>query len=154
MNIIVANKQKDLKILKTRVKALVKVSLLFEEVGCDEVSISFVSEKEICRLHEEFFNDPSPTDCISFPMDDEPDETYHILGEIFVCPKTAINYAHEHGFNPYDEMALYIIHGLLHLSGYDDLDSKERKKMRLAEKHHLDYIRSQNIFLDPQACNR
>lgn len=82
----------------------------------------------MCDLHQQFFNDPSPTDCISFPIDDK------ILGDIFVCPKTAIDYAARIKKDPYPETALYIIHGILHLLGFDDLEAPKRRIMRKKEK--------------------
>jgi probable rRNA maturation factor len=137
LTIHLSNKQKDLKIISKNIKALVKNFLSLEKTTCHEVSIHFVDEKTICQLHQQFFNDPSPTDCISLPMDDE-DEPYRVLGEIFVCPKAAVDYAEKHQTDPQRELCLYVIHGLLHLIGYDDIDPKDRAKMRRAEKRHLD----------------
>lgn len=113
----------------------------FLKVPFEEVSIYFVSEKKISKLHDLFFQDPSPTDCISFPVD----ETH--LGEIFVCPKVAIQYASKRGLAPYKETTLYIIHGLLHLIGYDDLEKKAKETMRKKEKSCMRHLERVNIFL-------
>lgn len=80
-----------------------------------------MSKKRICVLHEQFFQDPTPTDCITFPSDEEA-----CLGEIFICPKVAEEYDPRH---PLRETTLYIIHGILHLLGYTDLEAKERTRM-------------------------
>lgn len=97
--------------------------------------IHFVTKAKIGALHRTYFDDPSPTDCISFPMDTPSKEA--LLGEVFVCPAVAVEYAKEHGLDPKNEVLLYVIHGLLHLLGYDDCDPKSRKEMRRQEKQCL-----------------
>jgi probable rRNA maturation factor len=104
------------------------VRRVLKSVPCQELSIYLVSESRIGSLHKKFFNDPRPTDCISFPIDSE------TLGEIFVCPKTAIKYATDTEGNVYEEVALYIIHGLLHLLGFDDMTANDKRIMRKKEK--------------------
>lgn len=125
----VYNRQKSLPISSPAVKKIVGAVLALQKQACDEVTMHFVTSKKICELHEKYFNDPSTTDCISFPLDDpQTEQKYTILGEVFVCPQTAIHYAQEHGVDPYEECTLYIVHGLLHLMGYDDLEPKEKKR--------------------------
>lgn len=160
MKCYIQNSQKELSItpIKQKITQVAKsvVALEKKNTSYDEVSLYFVSDAQMRKLHNEFFNDPSSTDCISFPFDD-PEEhekdliaelspSGKILGEIFVCPKTAIEYAAKHKKNPYDELALYIVHGLLHLLGYDDIEINERKKMRKAEKKHLQELISKGII--------
>jgi probable rRNA maturation factor len=118
----IINDQDALAIAEEAVRSLVQCVLEYEGQTCDEVAIHFVSTQKICELHDEFFNDPSSTDCISFPLDDEEESDYRILGEVFVCPATAVEYAQHHSTDPYEETSLYIVHGLLHLMGYDDLE--------------------------------
>lgn len=142
--------QDDLQISEACVQAIVETVIHLEHQTCDEVSIYFVNTEEICQLHDEFFEDPSPTDCISFPMDCELDETpYLVLGEVFVCPATAIEYAKREKVDPYEETTLYIIHGLLHLMGYEDLEEEDIVKMREAESRHLHHIKKLNLVLKP-----
>ncbi len=141
MEIIVSNKQKDLRISIRRTKTLIKAILQAEKVDCSEISVYFVSEKRITNLHAEFFDDPTPTDCVTFPLDNE------ILGEIFVCPKAAIDYCKKKGGDPLVETALYIVHGILHLLGYDDLDTKNRRAMRKKEKKCMAHLKELKIFL-------
>lgn len=141
MDVTVINRQKDLKLSVRRAKALVRAVLDAENVECSEISIYFVSEKRISELHGEFFNDPTPTDCITFPIDCE------TLGEIFVCPKAAIDYCKKKGGDPLTETALYIIHGILHLLGYDDLDPKMKRVMRKKEKQCMAHLKDLMISL-------
>ncbi len=114
----------------------VEVSKL-EQQPFHEVHIHFVSKAKISALHDEYFNDPTPTDCISFPIDGPEEKNYRMMGEVFVCPKVAIEYAKAND-TPIDrEILLYVIHGLLHLMGYDDMNEEERAQMREAEARHL-----------------
>jgi probable rRNA maturation factor len=72
---------------------------------------------------------------------------YRILGEVFICPAVGIEYVDKQGGNYYNEITLYIVHGLLHLLGYDDMDSKARSRMRSAERYHLEHLRQLGILL-------
>lgn len=111
-------------------------------ISTDEISLHFVTEPKICKLHEEYFNDPSPTDCITFPMDgiEYKKNAYHILGEAFICPKTALIYAKNAGIDPYEELYRYVVHCILHLIGYDDINPKDRAKMKRKENSCLKKI--------------
>ena len=141
MIIKVFNRQKDLSIDKGSVKTLVDQVLTHLEIFSKEVAIYFVTPKKISELHGQFFQDPTPTDCISFPID----ETH--LGEVFVCPAVAIRYAAKNHLNPYEETSLYVIHGLLHLLGYDDLEPKARRIMRKMEKRCMHWLYETKSFL-------
>ncbi len=139
--ISVYNRQKDLKLASQAVKSLVSEVLSYLRVPFKEIGIYFVTEKKICDLHDQFFEDPTPTDCISFPIDKD-----H-LGEIFVCPATAIKYAKKKNLDPFQETTLYMIHGILHLVGYDDLEPVKRRAMRKMEKRCMQHLKNQNIYL-------
>lgn len=129
------------------VQRIVKEVLRLENTRCDEVSIHFVDEQMISDLHLSYFDDPSVTDCISFPMDFPGTEGYLVLGEVFVCPKVAINYSKRHPSTPFKETTLYIVHGLLHLLGYDDLEEEEEKVMREKEKLHMKNLNEGKLML-------
>ena len=136
-------------------KSVVKHVLAAEGVETNEVTIYFVTSSEISRLHADFFRDPSPTDCISFPIDGgHPTQGgYHVLGEVFVCPHTALQYlkTQSEETDPYQETTLYLVHGLLHLIGYNDIEDTDRRKMRVAENKHLSNLFSQNLLLKPSS---
>lgn len=140
MLISVYNRQKDVKISKAKIKKIVAATIAFEGEHCDEVAVHFVTTDEICDLHKQFFNDPSPTDCISLPIDDASETHYLVLGDVFVCPETAVRYAALNHCDLMNEITLYVVHGLLHLMGYDDIKVKDRRLMRAAEKRHMDHL--------------
>lgn len=148
MDITIIQEQSDLVISTASTKTLVGNFLQFHHILCDEVAIHFVTTPVICQLHTEFFNDPSPTDCITFPMDDiEEDSDYRVLGEVFVCPQTAIDYINEHGGDAYHEATLYVVHGLLHLLGFDDIDEEDELLMRHEERRYLEHVAKKNLWL-------
>jgi probable rRNA maturation factor len=146
----ILDRQTALKFSLDSVKKIVKAVLKEEGESCDELSIHFVDKAEITKLHADYFNDPTPTDCISFPIDEEEEASpYRLLGEVFVCPETAIEYAQKHKGDPYEETKLYLIHGLLHLMGYDDIEEADRQEMRNAEERHLQRLKRLNVSLLP-----
>lgn len=149
MEIWILNQQTALVISEEQVQKLVKEVITYEKQDCDEVAIHFVATPVICELHGHYFDDPTPTDCISFPVprDTSDAEEYHTIGDVFVCTDVALAYATEHGLDPYTETALYIIHGLLHLMGYDDISEEDRVQMRSAEERHMKNLQNQSLLL-------
>jgi probable rRNA maturation factor len=146
MIVHIFNEQEDLKIPLDRLESIIKEVLKKEQRNCDEVSIYFVDTQVIRQLHLDYFNDDSTTDCISFPMDDEEASPYKILGEVFVCPQTAIDYAHPRQLDAYEETILYTVHGLLHLMGYDDIEEDDYQKMKEAESRHMIHLKQMNLI--------
>jgi len=88
------------------------------------VEISVVGLRRMAAIHREFLGIFGATDVITFPY-----------GEIFVCASVAHARAAEFGNSPTKELATYMIHGLLHLSGHDDLDPEDANEMAAAQEH-------------------
>ncbi len=82
------------------------------------VEIAVVDDEAIARVHDEFLNDPSETDAITFPY-----------GEILVSCDTAARYAAEHNLSPQEELFRYMVHGLTHLHGYLDYEPADRETL-------------------------
>lgn len=141
MQIHIENSQRTLFVAKQQVRAAVRALAKHLELPHQEVSIYLVSTKAITQLHEQFFDDPTPTDCITFPLDGE------YLGELFVCPATAVEYACKHKLDPYEELTLYLVHGMLHCLGYNDLIPKERRAMRKKEKSCMQFLKAHRLTL-------
>ena len=91
-----------------------------------EVSLLLTDDEEIGRLHDEHLGDPSATDVMSFEMGDG--------AEVVVSVETARRVAKQHGTTIRAEVALYIVHGILHTVGYDDKGAADRQRMRDAER--------------------
>ena len=147
MNIQVIQDQQDLQINSTSVEKLIVDFLEFHHLKYDEVAIHFVDTPTICDLHADFFDDTSTTDCISFPMDDQDEDGYRVLGEVFVCPETAIHYIENNGGDVYHELTLYTVHGLLHLIGYDDIEDEDRALMRKEEARYLEHVSVHRLWI-------
>ena len=147
LQIHVSNQQHDLPISAPQVRALVKELLKLEKCRCHEVSIHFVDIKTISVLHEQYFNDPSPTDCISFPIDPPEETTYRVLGDVFVCPLAAQEFAFKNKGDPYTETSLYVVHGILHLIGYDDIDDKCEPLMRSTQEALMNQLKAKKLLL-------
>ena len=126
------------------------VFFLFEllQIKTDEISIQFVSEKRISQLHALFFQDLTPTDCITFPIVSIPYKTngYNLLGEIFICPKMAKQYAEKHHINSFEELCRYVVHGILHLIGFEDEKPALRAQMKRKENACLRHLRQRGLL--------
>lgn len=132
---------------------IVQVVLHEEKTYADSVSIHFLSDFSMRRYHNRFFSDPSATDCMSFPLDQHPPfSNPRVLGDIFICPMTALRIAKK-ATNPYTcsllfwrEITLYLVHGMLHLLGYEDSSPEKRMLMRSRERAILKQLLSQGLI--------
>ena len=111
---------------------------MFIPIHYDEISVAFVSEGTICALHDQFLNNPDPTDVITFPADSNDEEK---TGEICISVDEALKYTNVNVLE--DELTLYLVHGWLHLANYDDIEDEDRKIMRLMEQKTLNFLNTQ-----------
>jgi probable rRNA maturation factor len=93
------------------------------------VSLLLTDDREIAQIHGRFLGDPTPTDVISFLLDG--------AAEVVVSVETAARCAGERGHALRAELALYVVHGLLHQCGFDDVQARARARMRRAEREVL-----------------
>jgi probable rRNA maturation factor len=103
-----------------------------ELVALAGVEISILGSRAMAKVHRDFLNIPGATDVITFPY-----------GEILVCAHIAAARAPEFSHSTTQELALYITHGLLHLSGFDDLTPPEAEKMAATQEEILKLIISE-----------
>ncbi|HEY4246953.1 MAG TPA: rRNA maturation RNase YbeY [Lacunisphaera sp.] len=117
--------------------------------GCPagELSIAFLTDAALARIHDDFMKDPTATDVITF----EGNPAAGQAGEICVSADTAARFvgltaknktsaATQKKFSA--ELTLYIVHGWLHLAGYDDLQPAKKRRMRAAEKRAMRLLRT------------
>ena len=113
-----------------------KIGVVMKNLGClnQEVSILLTVDADIRKLNQQFRNIDQATDVLSFPqdVDEEPIAPGEIiLGDIAVSLDTAQVQAKEHGLTLEEEIILLLIHGILHLLGYDhEISEQEEEKMR------------------------
>lgn len=111
------------------------------QVPAGELSIALVDDEEIARVHDVYLGDDSPTDVITFPGEEE-----EFAGEIVVSAETARRAAREEDTTLAYEISLYLVHGLLHLSGLGDASEEERARMRRAEAVALKKLEKQGAL--------
>ncbi|MEE9514812.1 MAG: rRNA maturation RNase YbeY [Candidatus Brocadiales bacterium] len=133
MKITVTNLQDAHPIKKRRVREVVKEVLRRENMDA-ELNIAFVDKDEITKLNKRFLGHKEPTDVLSFLLDTG---AKGINGEIAVCVPVAVEYAAGAETDVEGEVMLYVVHGVLHLLGYDDLNKKNARTMHLLERDIL-----------------
>jgi probable rRNA maturation factor len=136
----IANRQRALRVDLSHIRSLASAALplCLAEAGplppvlrdLTEVEASIVSPKTMSRVHVDFMGIEGPTDVITFPY-----------GEILVCAEIARENAPHYGHTLDDELALYIIHGLLHLNGFDDLSAAPARRMHARQAKILNAVR-------------
>jgi probable rRNA maturation factor len=124
-------------------KAAAKVVLEGEGVKACKVTIALVDNAHIHRLNKQFLNHDEPTDVITFPYTDAKSKC--LEGEIVIGYQIAQEYAADRGHDVSLELQLYAIHGCLHLTGYDDVEERDEKEMRLRERHYLQLLNLPDI---------
>ncbi len=102
-----------------------------------EISVVFVDDAAIAKLHDRWLGDSAPTDVMSFDLGADPSGP---AGELYVSAERALEEATARGLEPAREAALYVVHGTLHLCGFDDHAPRERARMRVAEARVLDTL--------------
>jgi probable rRNA maturation factor len=114
---------------------LARATLAAERLERVELSLSLVDDDEIAELHERFMHEAGPTDVLSFPLDrDDVDERgVRLLGDVVVAPAVA---ARNRPADPESELRLLVVHGVLHVLGYDHDDADERAEMWARQSRH------------------
>jgi probable rRNA maturation factor len=128
------NRQSVLQVDEPRLRRA--VSQILAEAGIDrgEVSIAVVADDEMQRLNAKYLDHDWPTDVLSFVIEQD---AGLLEGQLIVSAQMAAREAEQFGWRPEDELLLYVIHGALHLVGYDDQTDDALARMRRAEAAHL-----------------
>jgi probable rRNA maturation factor len=161
--VFVADEQRTVALDVARWEALAEAVLAAEGVrGNVELSVLFVEADDIAALNEQFLGEARPTDVLAFPIDavdvdvmssptsghsgpdrppPDPSDQPLLLGDVVVCPSVAETQAAEHAGTLDDELALLVVHGVLHVLGHDHATEEEAQRMRgreraLLEAHH------------------
>jgi len=162
MAVFVSDEQTAVALDLPRCARLVRLALAEERVPDDaEVSLIFVDEASITDLNRRFLDGPAATDVLAFPIDEdalpggrrpdvggrgpgsppEPEDPPVILGDVVICPTVAARQAPEHDTSFDDELALLVVHGILHLLNYDHAEEREAETMRRRERELLERFR-------------
>lgn len=158
--VFVADEQTDVAVDTCRWATLAEAVLASEGVwGNVELSILFVAEDAIAELNEQFMGSSGPTDVLAFPIDAtevevvsvpappttgpdrapvDPGDLPLLLGDVVVCPAVAARQAPDHAGTLDDELALLVVHGILHVLGHDHAEAGEAERMRARERELLE----------------
>jgi probable rRNA maturation factor len=158
VDVFAADEQNDHPVDTLRWARLAEAVLGEEGLAGDaELSVLFVDESAIAELNSRFLGKDGPTDVLAFPIDEEPIESGRspdsggtgpgmpsepedmpvLLGDIVICPAVAHRNAPDHAGNYDDELALLVVHGLLHLMGMDHQEDEEADEMEAKERELL-----------------
>jgi probable rRNA maturation factor len=157
-----SDEQSDVEIDLIRWQRLAEKVLGAEGIrGGTEMSIIFIAEKDIAELNESFLGVSGPTDVLSFPIDAgdldlppsgggatrgpdraplDPADLPLLLGDVVICPSVAARNAPTHAGTLDDELALLVIHGILHVLGHDHAEPEETTLMRRRELELLEQL--------------
>jgi probable rRNA maturation factor len=158
--VFVADEQAAVPVDTVRWAALAEAVLTAEGVrGHAELSLLFVGEDDIAALNEQFLGQDAPTDVLAFPIDATEVEVVSLpamartgpdrspvdqgdlpllLGDVVVCPAVAARQAADHAGTLDDELALLVVHGVLHVLGHDHAVAAEGERMRQRERELLE----------------
>ncbi len=160
VEVFAADEQSAQPVDAMRLVTLAKAVLGAQGVKADaELSMLFVDEEAMAELNKRFLGKDGPTDVLAFPIDDDdvmeggrsPDslgpgpgadpetsDPPNLLGDVVVCPAVAARNAPEHAGTYDDEMALLVVHGILHILGMDHVDNEEAEAMEARELELLE----------------
>lgn len=132
MEILISNRQDQLSVDLDFIKTVAEEIMRFEASPENaELSLVFCDDDFIQKLNKDYRGKNEPTDVLSFPIDEENFEPeIRMLGDIVISIETAMRQAENLNHPPLLEVVFLLIHGLLHLHGYDHKQKLARKKMR------------------------
>jgi probable rRNA maturation factor len=155
VEVFVADEQAEVAVDALRWVRLARMVMEEQGVRGDaELSMLFVDEKAMSDLNERFLGRTGPTDVLAFPMDDEliesgrqpdqggrgpgspaePSDAPILVGDVVICPRVAERQARDHVISLDDEMTLLVVHGVLHLLGFDHEEDEEASVMERRER--------------------
>jgi probable rRNA maturation factor len=137
MNVVIANRQRTKKINARLLKQIVAGLFAELQITDAELGINLVSAREMTLVNENFLQHEGSTDVITFDHSNSEfgirNSEFKLHGELFICVDEAVSQAKQFGTNWQSEIIRYIVHGVLHLLGHDDLKPQLRRKMKREE---------------------
>ncbi len=122
---------------RSRLQRLMAFALELAGLGVENGTLNVVITRSdaMAEMNEQFLGHHGRTDVLTFDLRDDsiPVGDDDCVAEVYVCPEVAVEFSAKFGTSPSYELVLYIIHGMLHLAGEDDLDDVARTSMRQAE---------------------
>ena len=130
--VLISNRQ-PIPMEEAGLRALATQTLSAEGRDRVELSVSFVDAAEMADLHVRYMDEPGPTDVLSFPLDEVDERGIRLLGDVVIAPSVA---AANNPDDPAAEVRLLLVHGILHVLGYDHEEADERAEMWVRQERY------------------
>jgi probable rRNA maturation factor len=143
IGVSVASPQEIVALDYQRLKECARAVLAGEGIKDSKVSLAFVDDTTIAGLNKRFLEHEGPTDVITFPLSGR--GAKKLEGEVVIGVEVAQREATDRGHDVNTELCLYVIHGCLHLCGYDDRTAKATAEMRRKERAYLQQLQLPDI---------
>ena len=132
----ILDEQDELAVDLKKVRSVCEQILDEGGVRSGKLNVVLVNSDTIRQFNRDFLQHDYPTDTISFPIEDRRSEG-HLEGEVLVCTEIAKSRAEEFGWTAEEETLLYVVHGMLHLVGFDDVTPDRQAEMQEKEREYL-----------------
>jgi probable rRNA maturation factor len=133
--VTICSSQRILRVPRKRIDELVAHVAAAERTRLAEVDVAVVGAEEMAALNRRHLGREGATDALSFDLSESPASP--LIAQLVVCADAAVREARGRGLPPQHELMLYVIHGLLHLMGYDDGDARSAARMHAREEELL-----------------
>ena len=135
LTVNISSSQTALRVPRKKITALVEFVASAESAPLDEVDIAIVASRRIAALNRRYLQHAGATDVLSFDLSVPGGG---IIAQVIVCGDVAVRQARARRVGPQRELMLYIVHGLLHVMGYDDTTPQAAEKMRIRQEELLE----------------
>ncbi len=147
--ISIATPQETVPVDRARMRQAAQAVLDGEQVADAQIGLAFVDNATIHGLNQRYLGHDEPTDVLSFPLSEGGGG--RLAGEVVIGAEVAREQAAQRGHDVQAELALYVIHGLLHLCGYEDHDPTDAEAMHQRERHYLSQLGLPDIAPDTRS---
>ena len=150
MTVFLRNVQRTYVVPVERLEAAAQVVLETLGAAEDEVTVVLVRDPRIQALNRKWRGRNQPTDVLAFPLKEPEGPGSRYLGDVVISVDRAQVQAREQGHSLYRELLLLLIHGILHLLGYDhEVSAQEARRMRQQERRLLRTLESRGLLQEP-----
>lgn len=146
IHVEVANRQRIARLNRRRLIQAARQVFAAEGIREAELSVALLDDAAIHKLNRHYLGHDSATDVITFPLSGAGEP---LSGEIVISVETAARQARQRGLSCEHEAWLYLIHGILHLCGYDDTAPRAAARMRRRQQRLLQVITAQDFCARP-----
>lgn len=150
IHVDIHNAQSLLELNEPLLEDVTRTTLEAEGVAAAEISIAILDDPAIHNLNRQYLDHDYPTDVLSFLLEEHAGPQRRIEGEVIISAEYAARSSADFHWSPHDELVLYLVHGLLHLAGYDDRTPEDRTVMRDREQNILARWNLRPVYHEPE----